>query len=138
MTELTNALTKAELDYLEDLLNSGDRAGYYIAYYNMTGSDQTLEQAQITTFSNALGGVAWMQNYLIKWYIEEYGTSQEQSAYDSVYNMSQLVAMSHFEKLEEENGKDNPILTDLQVVQSAEDAWIIREPLGPLPSTGSE
>jgi len=27
-----------EIDYLSDFLTAGDRAGFYIAYYNMTGS----------------------------------------------------------------------------------------------------
>lgn len=32
MSELTGKLTDHEIGYLEDMLNSGDRAGYYIAY----------------------------------------------------------------------------------------------------------
>ena len=46
MTELNTTLSQSELNYLKDLVNSGDRAGYYVAYYNMTGSDQSIEQAR--------------------------------------------------------------------------------------------
>jgi len=53
------ALSDAELNYLQALLNAGDRPSFYMAYYNMTGSAEAALQAQISSFSEAAGGTAY-------------------------------------------------------------------------------
>ena len=55
-------ITQTELDYLEKLLDANDRAGFYIAYYNMTGNNNAILQAQIATFSESVGGIAYVAN----------------------------------------------------------------------------
>jgi len=62
----TLKLTQAEYDYLYSFLAANDRGGYYLTLYNMTGSQEALLQAEISTFSAGAGGAAWLANYLIK------------------------------------------------------------------------
>jgi len=47
-------------------LDAGDRAGAYIELYEVTGSEQLLLQAQITTYSGAVGGMALEGNFRAK------------------------------------------------------------------------
>ena len=78
-------LSQEEQDYLKSYLEAGDRAGFYIAYYNLTGNsnDQAIQQAQISTFSEDVGGTAfaanvWLQNESIPdTYLGIYYLSQE-------------------------------------------------------------
>ena len=78
-------LSQEEQDYLKSFLEAGDRAGFYIAYYNLTGNsnDQAIQQAQISTFSEDVGGTAfaanvWLQNESIpNTYLGIYYLSQE-------------------------------------------------------------
>ena len=45
LTETGEApLTQKELDYLEQFLTAGDRGGFYMAYYNMTGNEEAILQ----------------------------------------------------------------------------------------------
>lgn len=59
-------ISDAELKYLDDLLRHGDRGGYYMALYNMTGQEEALLQAQIATFSEGVGGAAFCANSLLQ------------------------------------------------------------------------
>ncbi|RYY80513.1 MAG: matrixin family metalloprotease [Moraxellaceae bacterium] len=55
-------LTQVEINYLQSFLNANDRGGYYLALYNMTGVTQVLVQGEISTFSGAAGGAAYIAN----------------------------------------------------------------------------
>ncbi len=57
-------ITTAENDYLNKLRMAGDRTGMYLAYYNMTGSEEATLQAKISSFSGIVGGVAYGANSL--------------------------------------------------------------------------
>ena len=104
ITVVKSPLQESELQYLDDILLSGDRAGYYLAYYNISyaltagdvdagssylygyqGSDQALEQAQVTSFSNGLGGIAWLQNYFIKMGMNQWGRSNLKLFADQIF-----------------------------------------------------
>lgn len=78
-------LNDAEVAYLQSFLDRGDRGGYYMALYNMTGNAQCIEQAQISTFSEGAGGVAYVANYLLQ-------TSLAPGEYPGIYFLSQEVA----------------------------------------------
>lgn len=54
------ALTDNEIELLRDVLNSGDRAGFYNIYAAMTGSEEADLQARIATFSYYTGGTGSM------------------------------------------------------------------------------
>lgn len=44
-------LTSRELATLKAFVDAGDRGGFYMAYYAMTGNSEALLTAQISTFS---------------------------------------------------------------------------------------
>ena len=68
-------LTDDELKYLESFLAAGDRAGFYVAYYNMTGSKQAVQQAQICSFSETYGGVAYLANAMLQAYYFDHSST---------------------------------------------------------------
>jgi hypothetical protein len=51
-------LSQAELNAFDDMLKAGDRAGFYMTYYAMTDSAESLLQAKVATFSGLTGGAA--------------------------------------------------------------------------------
>lgn len=78
-------ISQQEFDYLQSFLDLGDRGGYYMALYNMTGNEQCIEQAQIATFSEGSGGVAYGANVLLQLHLAE-------GEYPGIYFLSQEVA----------------------------------------------
>jgi hypothetical protein len=60
------SLTQANLDQLQARIDAGDRAGFYISYYNFTGSEQALIQAQVSSYSGFYGQVAFFANAAAK------------------------------------------------------------------------
>ena len=114
--------TNAELAYLHSLLEFGDRGGFYIALYNMTGQEECLLQARIATFSDAVGGAAFSANFLMQSY---YG----QERYPGVYFISQSVAVRSLMFIERElaeNRQDNShtgYLSQTRMFSSAQEAW---------------
>ena len=46
------SITSEELNYLQSFLDVGDRGGFYIALYNMTGNDGAILQGQISTLGS--------------------------------------------------------------------------------------
>ena len=87
-------ITETELDYLESFLEAGDRVGFYVAYYNMTGSAGALLQARVSSFSDVTGGVAFASNFLLQ---EEFRAAPEgEGQYKGIYALSQDVARQTF------------------------------------------
>jgi hypothetical protein len=70
-------LTQQELGALNSMLQEGDRAGFYITYYEMTGSAEALLQAKVATFSGLAGGAAFVANQFLQ---EEYGADGTEQA----------------------------------------------------------
>jgi hypothetical protein len=64
-------LTQLELDTLTAMVQSYDRAGFYLAYYAMTGNHSALVAAKVSTFSELVGGEAFAANALLQ---NAYGT----------------------------------------------------------------
>ena len=60
------AVTQADLPLLKAMIDANDRAGFYLLYYNMTGSQEALLQAQISSFSGSIGGVALYANATVQ------------------------------------------------------------------------
>ena len=84
------ALTQAELTMLQDILSTGDRAGFYTAYYAMTGSQVADLQARIADFSGPVGSVAFGANRLIQ---DAFGPGSGQTPqFAGIYNLSQQIA----------------------------------------------
>lgn len=132
--DLTNADSKVtlqgelkidpkELEYLQSFLDRGDRGGYYMALYNMTGNTQCIEQAQISTFSEGAGGVAYVANYLLQ-------TSLAQGEYPGIYFLSQAVAQFSLLAIQEQldanrtnTNQNTGYLTAGEMFASADRAW---------------
>lgn len=92
------ALTTAEVNILTALANSGDRAGFYLAYYAMTGNKDALLESKISTFSAATGGIAFAANWLLQ---DQFRTTaptngtlpnEYPSPYQGIYWLSQGIA----------------------------------------------
>jgi hypothetical protein len=62
----TVALTDTELAALEAMVDRGDRAGYDVTYFAMTGNDAVAGEAQVATFSERPGSVAFGANRLMQ------------------------------------------------------------------------
>ena len=77
-SELGAAADRAQLR-----LDRGDRAGAYIELYKVTGSEQILLQAQITSYSGAVGGMALEGNFRAKMANpEDYTLTLDQFSHD--------------------------------------------------------
>lgn len=59
-------LTDAEISTLEAMVAKNDRAGFYLAYYQMTGNTEALLTSQISMFSGMQGGAAFAANWLLQ------------------------------------------------------------------------
>ncbi len=116
-------LTQRELDYLQNFLNAGDRSGFYMAYYTMTGSQGALLQAQISSFSGSIGGVAYAANALLQEWFRS--PPPGEAEYKGIYFLSQKVAESAFatirENIEINNGSG--YIDDITFFSSAVAAW---------------
>lgn len=116
-------ITDQEIRYLESYLQRGDRGGYYMALYNMTGSEEALLQAQISTFSEGAGGTAYLANALMQQYLIPAGE------YPGIYFMSQAVAEKSLEgiknklKLNEDSNIYTGYLSDDEIFDTAAKAW---------------
>jgi hypothetical protein len=63
---MTYSLTQSDVARLQDYLDHNDRAGFYIAYHELTGSEEALNQAQISSFSSLVGMAAFWSNLTIE------------------------------------------------------------------------
>jgi hypothetical protein len=63
------SITQSDLSQLQARIDAGDRAGFYILYYNLTGSEQALVQAQVSSYSGMYGQLAFFSNAAAKTYL---------------------------------------------------------------------
>src|SRR4051794_13197788 len=115
-------MTAPELAALEQLVKSGDRAGFYLAYYGMTDSAQAVTQSKIATFSGLVGGAAFAANRFLQ---DQYAGNAE-FPYPGIYYLSQKVAISAYNAIftDANQGPGTGKITEDQFFQSAKDAWI--------------
>ncbi|WP_250656910.1 hypothetical protein [Alkalimarinus coralli] len=59
-------ITEEHIQELSAFIADGDRGGFYLRLYELTGEKQVLIQAAITTYSGVWGGMAVTGNYLAK------------------------------------------------------------------------
>ena len=147
------ALTDEEFKALEDILKSGDRAGYYMAYYAMTGVEEALLQAKIASFSGAAGGAALAANRIDQDLFTP-GTTihtllsgffpTTNLTYAGIYYYSQLVAVQSLKAIDASRqnisyGSSKPFiplgdgkLTDANFFETTNEAWRTFAPGGNL------
>lgn len=101
------ALTQTELGQLKELLDAGDRAGFYLAYYGMTGNTEALLTARITTFSGLVGGTAYAANWLLndRFKLAALPGPPAGPSYAGMYLLSQKVAEASFKAIENDLNK---------------------------------
>jgi len=124
-------LTTEELGYLERILESGNRAGFYLAYYNMTGSKEAVLQSKIATFSETVGGVAYLANALLQFFLdngpdsfpEKFPYAAQDFHYQGIYYLSQQVAIEALEGIQEAQGSGH-VIGDAEMGETAREAWI--------------
>jgi len=114
-------LTEDELNVLDTMLQSGDRAGFYLTYNAMTDSAEALLQAKIATFSGLVGGAAFAANRFLQ---EEYGVdgTEQPDRYPGIYYLSQLVARSAYNAIAasaDPNGSGTGKISDDTFFQTA-------------------
>jgi Ca2+-binding RTX toxin-like protein len=109
-------LTQEQFDDLQRIFSNGDRTGYYIKYYEYTGNDQSLEMAEISSFSGWLGGTAEMANIIAA---QLPGYPKE-----GVIKFSEEIATAHFNfvKTQYNDGKSG-YLEDHEVIDIAKNVW---------------
>lgn len=116
------ALTSRELEYLQKFLDAGDRAGFYMAYYNMTESQGAILQAQISSFSGLIGGTAYGANALLQEQFRDPRPGEAQ--YKGIYFLSQKVAENALLSIDESIQQGGSgVITDIEMFNSAQAAW---------------
>ncbi|MEW6166909.1 MAG: hypothetical protein AB1651_04335 [Pseudomonadota bacterium] len=125
------ALSDLELGYLQNFVQAGDRGGLYSAYYNMTESDQTVQQAFISTFSELTGGIAYGANWFLRALYGDGASDGSNNFYPGIYFLSQQVDQSLFDTVSDDVlAGGSGLLTDAQVFDSAEAGWNVPEAQG--------
>lgn len=109
-------LTSQQLSELKSIINSGDRAGYYIKYYEFTGSKASLEMAKISSFSGFLGGIAKKANELL--------SVEPNYPLEGVIKFSSEIALEHFNNVLESYCKHGSgVLSDENILLAAQKIW---------------
>ncbi|TGN38026.1 hypothetical protein [Marinobacter confluentis] len=62
LNETRSTITAEQNATLEQLIQNNDRKGFYVALYEMTGSQAALDMAEISSSSGIRGGAAWAIN----------------------------------------------------------------------------
>lgn len=93
------SLTREETDALWNMLNTGDRGGFYMSYYAMTDSDEAELQARVATFSGPVGHAVFAANRLLQ---EAFGPGfySQRPEYKGIYFISQLIASRGLELID--------------------------------------
>ena len=115
-------LTQSEQDYLEAFLNAGDRLGFYLAYHQLTGNQQALIHARVSSFSEQIGGTAYAANFLLQ---QLYGDETPgEGGYHGIYHLSQVVARRAYTVIQNDllSGGTGSITDDVFAI-SAQQAW---------------
>jgi hypothetical protein len=109
------ALSVAETNMLTAFLDAGDRGGFYMAYYAMTGNPEALLTAKVSTFSDQTGGFALASNWLMQ---DQYRSvappnNSGNINYQGIYFLSQEVAKSSLAAIKADlNTDDKRMLND--------------------------
>lgn len=116
--DLVIQLTDSELNYLQSFLDTGDRAGFYLNYFNIAGTSQALVQAKIATFSETFGGIAYLANASLQ---INFGPLQQ---YAGIYYLSQRVAQEAIDAVENAvQGGRSGVISGQAMFSAARLAW---------------
>ncbi len=110
-------LTQSDNNRLQGFLDNRDRGGFYLEYFRLTGNVQALQQANVSTFSGVIGGLALGTNLHLQ--------NQLGGQYPGIFKLSQDVAVEFLSEIQLsfDNG-DGGIITSQQGLDSARIAWV--------------
>jgi hypothetical protein len=107
-------LTQEQFKELERIFSTGDRTGYYVKYYEYTGSEQSLLQAEISSFSGTIGGVAEAANMIL--------AKHPSYPKAGVIAFSEKIALGHFNAVQSSFESGTPLKED-EIRNLAKSAW---------------
>ena len=112
-------ITQADLARFQQEINNGstgDRAGFYLDYYNLTGSKNALFLAQISSFSGVSGGAALIANQIDAAFPNYPGGGVEAFSKD--------IAQKIYDQISADvNSGGTGVLPDTQLVSIAQNKW---------------
>jgi Ca2+-binding RTX toxin-like protein len=119
------SLTSKELNILDALLKAGDRGAFHYVYSELADNGDARLTAKISTFSDTVGGIAFASNW---WLQQRFGQNAPvfsvATAYPGIYYLSQQVAESIFNAVEQKVGSGSTgKLTNQEHFQAAANAW---------------
>jgi uncharacterized membrane protein YeaQ/YmgE (transglycosylase-associated protein family) len=115
------ALSQNDVAQLQTRIDAGDRAGFYILYYNMTGSTQALLQAQVSSYSGTMGQMAAYSNAAAKFMLgSRYPETTDQ------FSLSIATDLFNKIKLDVETGGTG-VMSDQRIFDLAKQQWIDRD-----------
>jgi hypothetical protein len=115
-------LTQADVDRLKAKLDAGDRAGFYLLYHDLTGSNEALTQAEVASFSGELGRMAMQANSAIQAYL--WAMERGNQYPGTVDNFSQIIAKHLYDRIAEDvaNGRTG-VFKDEEIFNRAKEQW---------------
>jgi hypothetical protein len=116
------ALTPADVDRLRAKIDAGDRAGFYLLYHDLTGSNEALTQAEVSSFSGELGRMAKQANSAVQAYLWAIGRGDQYPG--TIENFSRIIAKDLYNRVAEDvaNGRTG-VFTDQQIFDRAKEQW---------------
>lgn len=119
----TAALTDIELAALEAMVKHGDRAGYDVTYFAMTGNDATAGEAQVATFSERPGSIAFGANRLMQEAFKDVAQAGNEK-YKGIWYLSEEVALNGLAAVRDSVvAGGTGVLTNDRYFDSATKAW---------------
>lgn len=113
---MVKALSKKQMTELSAIMERGDRTGYYMKYYDFTGSDSTLLMAKISSFSGMIGGIAKEANKLLE--------TNPNYPKEGVIWFSEMIAKEHHAKVKQSyDSYSKGILSDIEVYNAVQTVW---------------
>src|ERR1051325_7088261 len=114
------SVTQNDLNQLQARIDAGDRAGFYIEYYNLTGSQQALAQAQISSYSGMYGQLAFFSNAAAKAYLgSQYSETTDQFSLAIAADLNNRIRSSV-------NSGHDGVFSDDEILRFAKDQWDAR------------
>lgn len=116
---MATALTPDDRNALEARIQASDRTGYYIKYYETTGSQIALLMAFISSFSGLQGETAEIANLMVKNLVGE-----DNYFPDGVIEASKSIAEAHFQAVNDSIAEGNSgVLSPLEELEVAKSMW---------------
>ena len=109
-------ITAEQHKTLSSLAGEDRRTEYYLALYEMTGSNLAIQMAQISSNSGFLGGVAWEANQQIK---DDFGESYP----GTIENFSTMVFKNDFAQITPNGNGGFHVPSDLKMTQATVNLW---------------